>query len=309
VKTTNPQLATARVATPSAPIAPPPAEPIAQASRPAVETLKMFARNPPAIAGVVILALLLLATVFGPMVYDVNPFDMVNIPFLPPGQEAVFGTDYLGRDILAGLLAGGRTTLTVGGVAALITVVIGVLVGSLAGFFGGRVDSALIKLTEFFQVLPPLLFAMVLVSIFEPKLWTIAIAIGVVSWTSVARLTRAEFLRVRELDFVKAARAAGGRTFYLMYSTILPNALPPIVVAAALAIGMAILFEGALSFLGLSDPNTMSWGMIIGQNRNYIMDAWWTVAFAGGAIFLAVLAISLIGDGINDALNPKLRKR
>jgi peptide/nickel transport system permease protein len=190
-----------------------------------------------------------------------------------------------------------------------ITIVIGVTIGSLAGFFGGPIDTALTKITEFFQILPPLLFAMVLVTLFGQKLMIITVAIGVVSWPSAARLTRAEFLRLRNLDFVKGSRAAGAGNSHLILRVILPNALPPIIVSATLAIGVAILFEGGLSFLGLGDPNTMSWGLMLGQNRNYVLDAWWAVTFPGAAIFIAVLAISLIGDGINDAINPRLRKR
>ena len=211
--------------------------------------------------------------------------------------------------MLAGLIYGGRGSLTVGTVAALITITIGLTVGALSGFFGGFVDAALMKITEFFQVLPPLLFAMVLVTLFGPKLTTITVAIGTVSWTSAARITRAEFMRLRNLDFVKASRAAGAGDAYLILRVLLPNALPPIIVSATLAIGVAILFEGGLSFLGLGDPNTMSWGLMLGENRNYILDAWWAVTFPGAAIFLAVLAISLVGDGVNDAINPRLRRR
>ena len=209
-----------------------------------------------------------------------------------------------------GLIYGGRATLTVGGVAALITISIGVTVGALSRLLRRRRSTrSLMKITEFFQILPPLLFAMVLVTLFGQTLTTITIAIGAVSWPSAARLTRAEFLRLRNLDFVKASRAAGAGNGHLILRVVLPNALPPIIVSATLAIGVAILFEGGLSFLGLGDPNTMSWGLMLGQNRNYVLDAWWAVTFPGAAIFIAVLAISLIGDGINDAINPRLRPK
>ena len=282
-------------------------------ARPAVSPfaamLRQFCRSPAGVAGAVVLLLLILVTLFGPSLYGIDPLDIAGMPFTPPGADAWLGTDYLGRDILAGLIHGGRATLAVGGTAALITVVIGVAIGALSGFFGGAVDTALVKLTEFFQILPPLLFAMVLVTLFGQTLTTITIAIGVVSWPTAARLTRAEFLRLRNLDFVKASRAAGAGNGHLILRVVMPNALPPIIVSATLAIGVAILFEGGLSFLGLGDPNTMSWGLMIGQNRNYVLDSWWTVTFPGAAIFIAVLAISLIGDGINDAINPRLRER
>ena len=211
--------------------------------------------------------------------------------------------------MMTGLLKGGMPTLAVGVSAAMITIVIGITVGAIAGFFGGWVDDLLMRLTEFFQVLPALLFAMVLVTLFSPSLWTIAFAIGVVSWPQTARLTRAEFLRIRELEYVTSARSIGAGDGRIMWRAILPNALPPLIVSATLTIGVAILFEAGLSFLGLGDPNTMSWGLMIGQNRNYILDAWWPVTLPGLAIFVTVFAVSLVGDGLNDAFNPKLRSR
>ena len=187
--------------------------------------------------------------------------------------------------------------------------VIGVLVGALAGYYGGWVDEVLMRVTEFFQVLPSLILAMVLVSLFSPTLTTVTIAIGLVSWPTTARLTRAEFLKIRQLDYVKSARAIATSDAHLIWRIILPNALPPIIVAAALMIGGAILFEAGLSFLGLGDPNIMSWGWMIGTGRPYALDAWWIIAFPGFAIFLTVLGMSLVGDGLNDASNPKLRDR
>jgi len=194
-------------------------------------------------------------------------------------------------------------------VAALLSVAIGLTIGALAGYYGGRVDAVLMRVTEFFQVLPALLFAMVVVTLFSPTIVTVTIAIGVVSWTGTARLTRGEFLKLKGQDFVRAERAIGARNMRLIWSVILPNALPPLIVSATLAVGAAILFEAGLSFLGLGDPNQMSWGMMIGSSRQYVLSCWWAVAFPGAAIFITVLAVSLIGDGLNDALNPKLRER
>lgn len=276
---------------------------------PTREMLKRMVTHPSGLMGMLLLTILIAGTIFGPMIYQVDPFEIAGIPFWPPDADAPLGTDYLGRDVLAGLLYGGRATLAVGAVAALISVVIGVTVGAVAGFFGGIVDAVLMKLTEVFQVLPALLFAMVLVALFGARLDIITMAIGGVSWTQTARLTRAEFMRIRGLEYVKAATTGGADSLYLILRCILPNALPPIIVSATLAIGVAILFEGGLSFLGLGDPNVMSWGLMIGQSRNYLLDAWWSVTAPGAAIFVAVLAVSLIGDGINDAINPRLRRR
>lgn len=282
-----------------------------KAESPMREAWRMFRRNVPAVAGLAILIIIILATLYGHFLYAGDPFEIVWAPHEAPmvAPEFPLGTDYLGRDIVAGILTGGGPTLTVGAVAAAITMFIGVSLGALAGYYGGWVDNLLMRFTEFFQVLPALLFAMILVTLFSPSMLTIAMAIGVVSWPQTARLTRAEFLKIKELEYVTAARAIGARNGRIIWKVILPNAAPPLIVSATLTIGVAILFEAGLSFLGLGDPNVMSWGLMIGANRDFILDAWWPVTFPGLAIFLTVLAVSLIGDGLNDAFNPKLRER
>jgi len=278
---------------------------------PGREAWRLFLRNKAAVAGVVMLTAILAMTFLGPLVYDNEPDDIIARPYLGPGEAGAprLGTDYLGRDVLAGVINGGSTSLAVAGSAALMVVLIGVTIGSLAGFYGGRIDSALMRFTEFFQVLPALLFAMVVVALFEPSTRTIAIAIGLVAWPSIARLTRAEFLRLKNLEYVKAARAIGASDRRIMWRVIFPNALPPLIVSASLLMGAALLFEAGLAFLGLGDPNTLSWGLMIGLNRGNFLTAWWTVTFPGLAIFVTVLSFSLIGDGLQDAFNPKLRGR
>lgn len=287
-----------------------PDEPVQKARHPVAEAWEMFTRNHAAIVGLIVLILITIGAVFGPMLYPTDPFDMVWAPFSPPGQDGfLLGTDYLGRDLVAMILNGARVSLIIGLSAAVVTILIGVTVGALAGFYRGIVEEILMRVTEFFQVLPTLLFSMVIVALFGASLPMITIAIGVVSWTAVARITRSEFLRIRELEYVMASRASGAKNMKLMFRVILPNALPPIIVQSALMVGSAILFEAGLSFLGLTDPNVVSWGQIIGSNRQYILDASYTVTIPGLAIFVTVLAISLVGDGLNDALNPKLRQR
>ena len=284
--------------------------PVPKADNPAGEALRMFLRNPSAIVGLLILGIVVLITLFGPMLYEADPFEIRTAPMTPPfTEDAWLGSDYLGRDVLTTLIYGGRVTLLVGAVAALLSVVIGVTIGAFAGFYGGKVDAALMRFTEFFQVLPALLFAMVLVTLFPATNLTVILAIGIVSWTPTARLTRAEFMKVRDLEFVRAERAIGAGNARLIWKVILPNALPPLVVSATLAVGIAILFQAGLAFLGLGDPNQMSWGLMIGSSRAYVLTSWWAVTFPGAAIFITVLAVSLIGDGLNDALNPKLRER
>lgn len=283
---------------------------VIKARHPFTEAWEMFRRNHAAMAGLIVLLIITLGAIIGPFLYPLDPFEMVWAPFSPPGVDGwVFGTDYLGRDLLAGIINGARVSLIIGLAAAFMSVFIGVTVGALAGFYRGWVEEVLMRITEFFQVLPTLLFAMVIVALFGASLPMITFAIGIVSWTAVARITRAEFLRIRELEYVMASNAAGTAPTKIMFSVILPNALPPIIVQSALMVGSAILFEAGLSFLGLTDPNVVSWGQIIGSNRQYILDAPYTVTIPGLAIFITVLCISLVGDGLNDALNPKLRSR
>lgn len=271
----------------------------------------MFMRNRSAIAGMVFLCTMVLIALLGPLLYEADPFAIVSAPLTGPGVEPGLwlGTDYLGRDVLVGILYGGRATLAVGATAALLSVVIGISIGAFAGYYGGAVDEVLMRVTEFFQVLPALLFAMVLVTLFSPTLTTIALAIGVVSWPGVARLTRGEFLKLKQLEFVTAERAIGAGNQRIIWRVILPNALSSLIVSATLSVGVAILFSAGLDFLGLGDPNAMSWGLMIGASRDHILEAWWPVTFPGIAIFITVLSVSLIGDGLNDALNPKLRER
>ena len=277
---------------------------------PFVETARMYLRNYSALMGLIILSLIVVISLIGPLVYSTDPFEMVWAPFTKPGDQGfILGTDYLGRDLLAQIIHGGKVTLAVGCAAALLSVFIGITIGALSGFYRGWVEEVLMRITEFFQVLPTLLFSMVIVALFGASLPVITFAIGIVSWTAVARITRAEFLRIRELEYVTASRSVGAKNIYLITQVILPNALPPIVVQATLMVGSAILFEAGLSFLGLSDPNVMSWGAIMGNNRQYILLEGYILMYPGLAIFITVLAISLVGDGLNDALNPKLRKR
>ena len=276
--------------------------------RPVVELWKMFFANKAAVLGLILWLVVILTAVAGLTVYPGDPFEMVGAPMTPPGNEFLLGTDYLGRDVLTGIIHGASVTLAIGFSATICTMIIGVIIGVLAGYYGRWVDNLLMRVTEFFQVLPPMLFVMVLISLFTPNIYLIVLAIAVVSWTGMARLTRAEFLKIKELEFVIAERAMGARNSSIMARVILPNALPPLIVAVALNVGTAILFEAALSFLGLGDPNAYSWGYMIGSSREYIWDSWWTITFPGFAIFLTVLGVSLIGDGVNDALNPKLRE-
>ncbi len=278
--------------------------------KPVKEIFQTFFKSYSAVTGLINLIGIAVMGFIGPLFYPTDPFDMVWMPFSPPGADGfLLGTDYLGRDILSQIINGARVSIAIGFSAALVSCFIGVGIGSFAGFYGGWVEETLMRITEFFQVLPTLLFAMVIVALFGSSVLSITLAIGAVSWASVARITRSEFLRIKELDFVLASRSSGSNDRALIFKVILPNAAAPIIVQSALLVGAAITFEAGLAFLGLSDPNVVSWGQVIGSNRVYILDATYTVTFPGIAIFITVLAISLVGDGLNDALNPKLRSR
>jgi len=272
---------------------------------------RMFLRNKAAAVGLVIFSLIVLVTIFGPGLYGTSANKMVSRPFLGPGSELAppLGTDYLGRDILAGIIGGGRATLIVAAVAAAMTMTIGIVVGSLAGYFGGWIDALLMRFTEVFQVMPGLLFSMVVIFLLGPGTRNETLAIGLTLWPLAARLARAEFLRLREMEYVKAARAIGCGDLRIMFRTILPNAMPPLLVSATLTVVIAILFHSGLAFLGMVDVNTISWGSMLGKNRGYALTAWWMVFFPGIAIVVTGLSISLVGDGLQDAFNPKLRGR
>lgn len=265
-----------------------------------------FFGNPRVIFGLAWLALVLVMAVFADMLAPVDPFAIVGSPFDPPAGDYLFGTDSLGRDVLAGLIHGSRTTLLIAVFATLAAVAFGTAVGALAGYFGGWVDDVLMRLTEFFQTIPSFLFAIVLIAVLSPSATNLVIAIGVVSWPPIARVVRGEVLSVKSREFVQAAVVAGQRDLAILVTQVLPNTLSPLIVTGSLLVATAILFESALSFLGLGAPNQMSWGFMIGAGRSFLRDAWWLVTVPGIVILLTVLAINLVGEGLNDALNPRL---
>jgi peptide/nickel transport system permease protein len=268
---------------------------------------RRFCRNKGAVFGLIVLMLVALVTVLGPFIAQNNPWDMVGMPFARPGAEQglPLGSDTMGRDIFAGIVAGARVSLLIGVVSTVVSLLIGVSIGAISGYFGGWVDATLMRFTELFQAIPSFALAIVLVAIFEPSVGSIVAAIAVVSWPPVARLVRSEFLTLRQRDFVAAAQLAGQSTPRIILTQILPNAASPIVVMASLMVATAILLESSLSFLGLGDPNQMSWGYMVGSARTVLRQAWWMAVFPGVAILLTVLALNLVGEGLNDGLNAR----
>jgi len=269
-----------------------------------------FARHKGAVIGLVVLVLVILLALLAPLLFPTSPWQMVTRPFLPPFQNdaALLGTDMLGRDIAAGIAYGARMSLLVGVVSTLFALLIGVSLGAVAGYFGGWVDDVLMRVTEFFQTVPNFMLAIVLVAIFRPSVDSIVGAIAIVSWPPVARLVRGEFLSLRNREFVQASVVIGQGSARIIFTQVLPNTLSPVIVTASLMVATAILLESSLSFLGLGDPNLMSWGFMIGAARTVIRQAWWMSFFPGIAILLTVLALNLVGEGLNDAMNPRLAR-
>ncbi|MDN6887400.1 ABC transporter permease [Variovorax sp. CAN2819] len=268
---------------------------------------RRFSRNKGAVFGLIVLMLVALVTALGPFIAQNNPWDMVGTPFAAPlaEQGLLLGTDTMGRDILSGIVTGARVSLLIGVVSTVVSLLIGVSIGAVSGYFGGWVDATLMRFTELFQAIPSFALAIVLVAIFQPSVQSIVTAIAIVSWPPVARLVRSEFLTLRQRDFVAAAQLAGQSTPRIILTQILPNAASPIVVMASLMVATAILLESSLSFLGLGDPNQMSWGYMVGSARTVLRQAWWMAVFPGVAILLTVLALNLVGEGLNDGLNAR----
>lgn len=274
-----------------------------------MNALSRFAANRGALIGLALLVLLVALVVLAPMLYPQSPWRMVGRPMgAPLDGNFLLGTDTLGRDVAAGIVHGARVSLLIGIVSTVAALLIGVPLGAVAGYFGGMIDDAVMRFTEFFQTIPSFALAIVLVAILQPSLPSIVLAIAIVSWPPVTRLIRGEVLSLRTREYVQAAITVGQSTPRIIFTQILPNTLAPIIVMASLMIATAILLESSLSFLGLGDPNLMTWGYMVGAGRSRIIDAWWISFFPGLAIFLTVLALNLVGEGINDALNPRLRK-
>jgi peptide/nickel transport system permease protein len=269
-----------------------------------------FIRIPRLALGTAIVFAVVLVAGSAPILFPFSPWEMRAAPFLPPASPGfVLGTDALGRDVAATIGHGAFVSLLIGAVSTGASLGIGITFGALAGYLGGRIDDALMRLAELFQTIPIFLLAILLVAIFRPSIASIIAAIALVSWPPVARLVRAEFFALRQREFVQAATVLGVSHTRIMLKTLLPNALPPIIVLASLMVANAILTESALSFLGLGDANWMSWGFMVGAGRSVIRIGWWISILPGLAIFITVLGLNLIGEGLQVWLDPRLAHR
>ena len=271
---------------------------------------RRFRRNRSAVVGLVILGIVIFIAATAQFFFPEDPFKLVGQSMSPPGENGfLLGSDTLGRDVAAGMAHGARVSLLIGLLATSVAVTLGVFLGAFAGYFGGWVDDVLMRVTEMFQTIPSFIFAILIVAIIQPSIYSVVLAIAVVSWPAVARLVRGEFMSMRNREFVQACHIIGMSDWRIMVREILPNCLSPIIVTGSLMVASAILIESALAFLGLGDPNIISWGFQIGAGRTVLRSAWWVCTFPGIAIMLTVLAINLVGEGLNDALNPHLRER
>jgi peptide/nickel transport system permease protein len=267
-----------------------------------------FFSRPTSLFGFVVFMAIVVIALAAPLLFAHGPMAIVGMPLLPPGSPGLAaGSDVIGRDMAVGLAYGARISLLIGIASTCCAVGIGVLLGAVAGYYGGLIDDLLMQITEFFQIIPSFMLAMVLVAFLQPSLSSTVIGITLITWPQVARVVRGQFLSLRSREFVEAARVLGMSDARIIFTQVLPNALPPIVVVGSMMVGYAILTESALSFLGLGDPDLLSWGTMIGSSRVAMWVAWWTTVLPGLCIMVTVLALNFVGDGLNDALNPRRR--
>ena len=268
-----------------------------------------FYSNWVSVLGLIILLLLTVTALIGPVIAPFDPEDLeIGRRATAPNTMYWVGTDELGRDVFSRAVTATRVSLLVGIIAAGVSTLLGILVGSLSGFFGGWLDHILMRITEVFQVVPQFFLAVVLVALFGASVLNIIVAIALLTWPIIARLTRSEFLSLKTRQYVDAAYLGGASNTRLIFGEILPNAMGPIIVSATLLVGRAMLTEAGLSFLGLGDPSRISLGVMLYQSRPFVQFAWWAALFHGMMIFLAVLSTNLIGDGLNDVINPHLNE-
>jgi peptide/nickel transport system permease protein len=270
--------------------------------------VRRFVSAPGPLVALGVVVVVALAAAVAPLLQTSDPFRGGPDALLPPGTPGhLLGTDQLGRDVWSGLVAGTRVSLLVGFAAAAMATLVGTAVGAVAGYVGSAVDAVLMRVTEFFQTLPRLVVALVVVALFGSSVTHLIVVIALLAWPQTARVVRAGVRSVRTSAFVEAAKVSGMPSALILVREILPNVLPSIVVVASLDVAEAILTEAALSFFGLGDPNLMSWGGMLQQAQQYLRQAWWMALFPGLAIAAVVLAFNILGDGLNDALNPRLR--
>ncbi|HUE76381.1 MAG TPA: ABC transporter permease [Longimicrobiales bacterium] len=270
-----------------------------------------FRGNGLALIGLILMVLLYLIAFLAPLVAPYDPIaqgDLVTTAYLPPGLSHWMGTDQFGRDIMSRIIYGARISLAIGFIAVTIAIVLGSLLGAIAGYIGGKVDAAIMRFTDMVMAFPRLILLIMIIALFRPSLTLIILVLGLTQWPGTARLVRGEVLSLREQEYIQAARALGFGRWRIILRHLIPNVLAPVIVAATLGIGNTIVLEAGLSFLGMGiQPPTPSWGNLVSDGRQNLIGAWWVATFPGLAIVVTVLAFNLVGDGLRDALDPRLR--
>lgn len=276
----------------------------------AKEFWRRYKKNRPATVGLIIILLILLNAIFADSLAPYGPWEYnFGEKLKPPSWRHLMGTDHFGRDVFSRVIYGSRVSLLIGLLAALITITVGVLLGAISGYFGGVIDNIIMRVTELFLVIPTFFLILLIVAVFGGSIWNVIGVIGITTWPGTARVVRASFLSLKEKEFVEAARLIGSNDFRLIFKHILPNAMGPVLVLTSLRVASSILAEAGLSFLGLGDVNHITWGQLLYKAQLYMRISWWSAVFPGLMIFIAVLAFNLVGDGLTDALNPRLKER
>lgn len=268
-------------------------------------------KSPLTVVGIAIILMLLLTAVFAPYIAPYSPLD-INPPqrLKAPSVEHICGTDTAGRDIFSRIVYGSRISIQIGVTVVLMAAVFGSIIGLIAGYFGGKIDNLIMRITDVFFSVPYLVLAMAIAAALGPSLINTMISLAIVWWPIYTRITRAQALQIRELTFVEVSKGLGARPYWIIWKHILPNSLSPVIVQASLDFGNAIMYAAALSFIGLgAQPPTPEWGAMISTGRNFLRDSWWFPTFPGIAILITVMGFNLLGDGLRDIFDPKQRER
>lgn len=285
----------------------PPAAPLAEGRGRGGQSAawRAFLRRPSTRVFLPMLGAFVLVVVIGPF-FVADPLATTHPKLLPPSAEHPFGTDMLGRDYLARVVYGGQISLLVGFSVAVLCMTFGLIVGGLAGYFGGWIDTAMVKIAEFFQVLPGLVLALVAAALLGSNVFVIGLILAITMWPGVGRIVRAEAMRISKLGYVESQKAAGFPGLRILWSDVIPNAMPPVLVATTMTVGRAILIESGLAYIGIGDPSAPSWGSLLNDAQSYMRESWWLALLPGTCIFLVVLAVNMLGDALNDAFNPTI---
>lgn len=272
--------------------------------------LNRFKKNKLAMIGTVLILILVVFSIVAPLIIskDINKVDLMNIS-MSPSKEHILGTDEMGRDVFARIVYGGRVSLTVGMLGMLIQIFIGTTLGIIAGFYGGVVDSIIMRIVDVFMCFPFFVIAIAMAAILGPNIWNVIIIIGVLSWTGIARIVRAEILKLKKSEYIEAAHALGIKNIRILLKHLLPNIIPSVIVASTLSIASGILTEASLSFLGMGvKPPQPSWGNMLAaaQNMRTLQSEWWLWIPPGLCVFLTVMSINFMGDGMRDLLDPNV---